>query len=348
MDEHIAEAVKEPHLIGIEGDLTCLRFETMKIYSALGAVRHLLEQGTIRPGDTLIDSSSGIYAHALALACHRYGLRCHIVGSTTVDRTLRVQLEILGATLEQVQPSKNLRLDQELRVRRIAEILDANPSYHWMRQYHDEIHYYGYREVAARLDKELPGGAITLSGGVGSGASTGALATYLREAGREVRLVGVQPFGSVTFGSEHVSDPDMIIAGIGSAIEFGNVRHALYDRIHWIDFDSALSGAVDLLRTSGIFAGLSAGAAYLAARWERDRPGRGPVGSHVFIAADTGHRYVESAYAQHHRARPVGELAPREIGSLDELSLPWSAMSWPRIPAPADPAALPGARSAAA
>ncbi|MGD6756783.1 pyridoxal-phosphate dependent enzyme [Streptomyces sp. BH105] len=343
MDEHIAEAVKEPHLIGLEQDFACLRFESMKIYSALGAVRHLLEQGTIEPGDTLIDSSSGIYAHALALACHRYGLRCHIVGSTTVDRTLRVQLEILGATLEQVRPSQNLRLDQELRVRRVGEILDAHPSFHWMRQYHDEIHYYGYRNVATKLDKELPAGPVALTGGVGSGASTGALATYLREAGREVRLVGVQPFGSVTFGSEHVSDPDMIIAGIGSAIEFRNVRHTLYDRVHWIDFDSALSGAVGLLRTSGIFAGLSAGAAYLAARWERDQHGQSA--NHVFIAADTGHRYVESAYAQHRRARPLSELAPREIASLDELSLPWSAMSWPRVPAPAD---LRGAGSAAA
>ncbi|WP_306319033.1 MULTISPECIES: pyridoxal-phosphate dependent enzyme [unclassified Streptomyces] len=348
MDEHIAEAVKEPHLIGLEGDLSCLRFETMKLYSALGAVRHLLDRGTVRPGDTLIDSSSGIYAHALALACHRYGLRCHIVGSTTVDRTLRVQLEVLGATLEQVRPSRSLRLDQELRVRRIGEILDANPSYHWMRQYHDEIHYYGYRAVAARLDRELPGGAVTLTGGVGSGASTGALATYLREAGRQVRLVGVQPFGSVTFGSEHVSDPDMIIAGIGSAIEFRNVRHALYDRVHWIDFDSALSGAVGLLRGSGIFAGLSAGAAYLAARWERsrERGGAGEAGGHhVFIAADTGHRYVEHAYARHRDARPLSELAPREIGSLGELSLPWSAMSWPGVPVPADPV---DARTAAA
>ncbi|WP_369218462.1 pyridoxal-phosphate dependent enzyme, partial [Streptomyces flavofungini] len=141
MHAHIAEAVKKPDLISLEPGLVCLRFETMKVYSALGAVRHLLDTGAVAPGDTLIDSSSGIYAQALALACHRYGMKCHIVGSTTVDRSTRVQLEILGATLEQVAPSKDLRLDQETRVRRIAEILAANPSYHWMRQYHDAIHY---------------------------------------------------------------------------------------------------------------------------------------------------------------------------------------------------------------
>ncbi|MEU6703633.1 pyridoxal-phosphate dependent enzyme [Streptomyces wuyuanensis] len=331
MYTHIAEAVKRPDLISLQPDVVCLRFETMKIYSALGAVRHLLESGTVKPGDTLVDSSSGIYAHALALACHRYGMKCHIVGSTTVDRTLRAQLEILGVTLEQVRPSQNLRLDQELRVRRIAEILEENPSYHWMRQYHDGIHYHGYRDVAGAIARELPDGPLALVGGVGSGASTGAIATYLRDAGRDVSLVGVQPFGSVTFGSEHVPDPDMIIAGIGSAIEFRNVRHDLYDRIHWVNFDCARSGAVELLRSSGIFAGLSTGAAYLATHWERRRD---PSRTYVFIAADTGHRYVESAYARHAEAEHIDALKPHEITSLDELRHPWSTTSWSGRSAP--------------
>ncbi|MGA5170036.1 MULTISPECIES: pyridoxal-phosphate dependent enzyme [Streptomyces] len=335
MHEHIAEAVKEPDVVTVPPGAVCLRFETMKLYSALGAVRHLLDTGQVSPGDTLIDSSSGIYAHALALACHRHGLKCHIVGSTTVDRTLRVQLQILGATLEQVRPSKNLRLDQNLRVERIGELLRENPDYHWMRQYHDSIHYLGYRDVADLIGKEVPEGALALVGGVGTGASTGAIATYLREAGRDVTLVGVQPFGSVTFGAEHVSDPDMIIAGIGSSIPFRNVRHELYDRIHWVNFDYAMSGAVELLRASGIFAGLSAGAAYLATLWERRRD---DSRTYVFLAADTGHRYVDSAYAHHDRARGLGAMRPHEVTERQELRHPWSTMDWP----PRDSALLRG------
>ncbi|WP_020669474.1 pyridoxal-phosphate dependent enzyme [Amycolatopsis nigrescens] len=327
MHEHYAEAVKVPDPIELAPDLVCLRFETMKIYSALGAVQRLLDSGRVAPGDTLIDSSSGIYAHALALACHRYGMRCHIVGSTTIDLGLRVQLEILGATLEQVEPSNDLRLDQNLRVARIAEILRENPSYYWMRQYHDDIHYDGYREVAELIDRDLPGAPLSIVGAVGTGASTGSLASHLRAAGRDVRLIGVQPFGSVTFGAEHVADPEMIIAGIGSSIEFRNVRHELYDRIHWISFDHATSGAVALLRSTGVFAGLSAGASYLAACWER---GRADGRRYVFIAPDTGHRYVDSAFARHAEVRAADELRPKEIGSLSELSYPWSAMNWAR------------------
>lgn len=166
---------------------------------------------------------------------------------------------------------------------------------------------------------------------MGSGASTGALAHYLRKRSADVRLVGVQPYGSVTFGSEHVSDPEIIIAGIGSSIPFGNVRHEHYDTVHWLAFDAALAGSVDLLRRHAVFAGLSTGAAYLAAHWERrEEPGRAAL----FVAADTGHRYVDTVFGRHREAARVEDLAPRQVRGPEELSLPWSRMSWNGAPAP--------------
>lgn len=52
----------------------------------------------------------------------------------------------------------------------------------------------------------------------------------------------------------------------------------------------------------------------------------------VFIAADTGHRYVDSVYARHREAAPVDSLAPRRITDRAELALPWSRMRWNRAP----------------
>ena len=260
--EHITDAMKAPDLLRLTNTVVLARFETMKIYAALGAVRTLLERGTIAPGQTLVDSSSGIYALALAMACHRYGLRCHIVASTTVDATMRAQLEILGATVDQMPPSQNLRLDQERRVARVRQLIAERPGMHWMRQYHDAIHYAGYREFADLIDDALPDVPLSVVGAVGTGASTAGLVQPLRERGRPVTLLGVQPFGSVTFGSEGFQDPEAIIAGIGSSIPFDNVRHDLYDTLHWVDFRHAMAGAVDLLRNHAVFAGLSTGAAH--------------------------------------------------------------------------------------
>ncbi|MER6997979.1 cysteine synthase family protein [Streptomyces sp. NPDC000410] len=330
---HITDALKVPDLVRLTENTVLIRFESMKVYSALAAVRDLRDRGVIRPGQTLVDSSSGIYAYALALACHRYGMRCHIVASTTVDATTLAQLEVLGATVEQVTPSPSLKLDQELRVRRVRELLAARPDVHWMRQYHDNVHYLGYREVAdlvsAAVRDDRP---LSVVGGVGSGASTGGLVEHLRRRDPSVRLVGVQPFGSVTFGSQDHHDPAAIIAGIGSSIVFDNVRHALYDAVHWMDFTHAMSGTVALLRDHAVFAGLSSGAAHLAAIHEARRH---PDRLHVVIGADTGHRYVESVHSRHRDALDPAALKPVEVDTPEAMSMPWSTMAWNRAAAPA-------------
>jgi cysteine synthase A len=325
--EHVTDAIKTPALIRLAPNVVLLRFETLKVYAALGAVRSLLADGVVRKGQTLIDSSSGIYALALAMACHRHGLHCHIVASTTVDLTLRSQLEILGATVDQMPPSEDLRLDQRRRVARVHELLERHPDMHWMRQYHDPVHYLGYGEVAELVARALPSGPLAVVGSVGTGASTGGIARSLRERDPDVRLTGVQPFGSVTFGSERFTDPDAIIAGIGSAIPFDNVDHELYDRIHWLDFVHAMAGTIGLMREHAVFAGLSTGAAYLVAGWEA---ARNPDRTHVVIGADTGHRYTARVFARHREALDPAGLAPREIASLDDLAPPWAAMDWSR------------------
>jgi cysteine synthase A len=200
-----------------------------------------------------------------------------------------------------------------------------------MQQYHDPVHCLGYARAAALIEQRIPPGPLTLTGGVGSGASTAGLATYLRAFGRRVRLVGVQPFGSVTFGSDAIEDRQILIAGIGSSIAFRNVKHELYDRVHWVGFAPAASGAIGLLRRSAIFAGLSTGAAYLASRWEQLRD---ESSVHLFIGADTGHRYVDQVFSRHSEFRDMGLWVPSEVASLSELESPWSAMCWSGRDAP--------------
>ncbi|WP_433528348.1 pyridoxal-phosphate dependent enzyme [Micromonospora sp. CA-263727] len=327
LHSHVTDAIKTPSLIRLSETMVLARFETLKVYAALGAVRALLAAGTIRPGDTLIDSSSGIYALALALACHRYGLRCHIVASTTVTPTIRSQLEILGATVDQMPTESDLRLDQNRRVARVQELLRANPGMHWMRQYHDPVHRLGYAELATLVRAAIPQAPLAVVAAVGTGASSAGLIQPIREQDPSTRLVGVQPFGSVSFGSERFLDPEAIIAGIGSAIPFDNVRHGLYDQVHWLTFRHAMAGTIALMRSHAIFAGLSTGAAYLAARWEvRHHPER----VHLLIGADTGHRYVDKVFARHREAADANTLEPVEINSLDDLSPPWSTMPWAR------------------
>lgn len=345
MFSNIADALARPALIRLRPGLYTLRFESMKVTSALGAVEQLMADGVIRRGDTLVDSSSGVYAYALALACRKYGFHCHIVASPIVDPVLRAQLRVLGATVDQPDASSDARLDQAGRVRRVIDFVKDHPRAHWMRQYHDRIHYNGYAPAARQVAEELSVDRLSLVGGVGSGASTGGLRSALVDLGVEVELTGVQPFGSVSFGSQDVEDPDFLIAGLGSGIHFGNIGYDFYSSIHWMDFGYGRSGTVDLLRDHGIFAGVSSGASYAVAGLLAERAGfdeRRPV---VFVTPDTGHRYVDAVFADPETAveRDTARY-PLEISEPGELRLPWCATDWQRnghrFPRP-DPELLP-------
>ncbi|TIN08615.1 pyridoxal-phosphate dependent enzyme [Mesorhizobium sp.] len=328
MHAHIADALKAPLIIQLTDRLYIARFEVLKIYSAIGALEQLLKEGLIKQGQTLVDSSSGIYAQALAMACHKYGMRCHIVASQTIDKTLKIQLELLGAVVEQVPSVGGLEMDQRQRVDRIEKLLQKNPGYHWMRQYHDRIHYLGYKAVADLIKTEIDLGGLCLVGGVGSGASTGGLANYLRNE-TDVQLCGVQPFGSITFGSSHIQDPAALVAGIGSAIPFDNVEYTAYDIVHWISFQGGLAGAVALMKRHAVFAGLSSGCCYLAAQWEEKGGDHERV---LMLSADTGHRYVETVFSHRHEADQVDKLSPEQVNAPQQISLPWSRMAWRRRP----------------
>lgn len=332
MFDHIADALAQPALIRLRPGLYTLRFESMKVTSALGAVKQLMDSGAVRPGDTLVDSSSGVYAYALALACKKFGFRCHIVASPIVDPVLKAQLRILGATVDQPSSTaSDAKLDQAGRVERVREFVKNHPRAHWMRQYHDRIHYHGYAEAARQITGNLPVPRMALVGGVGSGASTGGLAAALRESGVDVELIGVQPFGSVSFGSQDVEDPEFLIAGLGSGIHFGNIDYERYDTIHWIDFTYARSGSVELLRDHGVFAGLSSGASYAVAEWHAEDRGLGEEVPVVFVTPDTGHRYVGAVFDD---PAPVVERDkarhPRVVSEAAELALPWCVTDWQR------------------
>lgn len=327
MYEHIAEAMRAPSMVRLSDNVTVARFEVLKLYSVLAAVRSLLDAGRVKKGDTLLESSSGVYAYSLALACHRYGLRCHIVGSPAIDRTLLAILRTLGVEVELVRGGADIQMNQRERVERVHQIVRSRPGVYWMRQYHDGIHYLGYEELARMVSAELGVAGLTVVGGVGSGASTGGLVTYLRRLDPDVALVAVQPFGSITFGDVGGSDGQALLAGIGSGIPFDNVRHELYDRVHWLSFGYAAAGTRALLADHAIFAGMSSGGAYLVTLWEaRQHPER----QHLLIAADTGHRYVSQVYDVEHESTRISDLAPRRSDSDRDTVPPWAVRDWSR------------------
>lgn len=57
------------------------------------------------------------------------------------------------------------------------------------------------------------------------------------------------------------------------------------------------------------------------ARWEREQA---PDRTVMFLAPDTGHRYLDAAFAPHAEVPPIDGLAPSTVTDLAELALPWA------------------------
>ncbi len=139
-------------------------------------------------------------------------------------------------------------------------------------------------------------------------------------------MVGIQPFGSISFGSKNVQDPEMLVAGIGSSIPFGNISYALYSEMHWLDYNVAKRGTLSLLREYGLFAGFSAGASFTVADYLSIR---NPDQFFLAIAADTGNRYVPHLFSDWETLLANKAAAPTYINDIEALARPWSAMLRP-------------------
>ncbi|GAA1655484.1 2,3-diaminopropionate biosynthesis protein SbnA [Catellatospora bangladeshensis] len=261
--------------------------------AALWILRQALERGEIDVGTTVVESSSGNFAVALASICRSLGVAFIPVLDPNVNASTETLLRTLCDRVEKVDAPDGAGGYLEARLARVRRLRAELPDVYWTNQYGNVDAVEGhYRLTGGELRQALHR-IDYLFVGVGTAATIAGLSLRVKERSPRTRVVAVDAEGSVTFGGPAARRR---IPGIGSAIGAPLLRHALIDDVVIVPELDAARGCHELLRRYGVFAGGSTGSVYAAIRsYFRDHPHphRPTV---AFLAVDRGTGYADTVY----------------------------------------------------
>lgn len=264
--------------------------------------KHMLEkaeeEGRIKPGDTIIDNSSGNTALALAVICTLKGYKLKIVVRDNLSnekikllKALKVDMVFVDHTLPPDSPDSYNNITPRI----VAE----TPNGYYLDQHNNrennEAH---YLTTGPEIWEQMEGRIDYFVAGIGTGGTVCGAGKYLKEQDPTIRVVAVDPVGSVFYsyfktGRTEPPSP-YLMEGLGDEFLIGCVDFDVLDDIIQVSDRQAFLTTRKLADVEGIMAGGSSGAALLAcldlAR-RIDRPAR-----IVTLFPDSACRYLSTIY----------------------------------------------------
>jgi cystathionine beta-synthase len=257
--------------------------------------------GHIRPGGTIIESTSGNTGMGLALAAIGKGYKCIF---TLADKQSREKIDILRAVgAEVIVCPTNVTPSDPKSYYSVARKLAAEiPNSFYVNQYDNlsnrEAH---YESTGPEIWEQTEGRITHFAAGVGTGGTICGVSRYLKERNPGIVTIGIDTYGSVfkkyketgMFDEKEVYP--YLTEGIGEDILPGNVDFGLIDHFVKVTDKDAAIMARKLAREEGLFVGWSCGSAVFGAL-EYARQHLKPDDLMVVVLPDHGTRYLGKIY----------------------------------------------------
>ena len=251
----------------------------------LSMIEEAERSGTLKPGGTIIEPTSGNTGVGLAIVAAVKGYRLVLVMPESMSIERRRLMLAYGASFVLTPREKGM----SGAVQRAAELVAETPGA-WMPQQFDnpanvEVH---ARTTAQEILADFPDGFDALVTGVGTGGHITGCARVLKQAWPKLKVFAVEPSASpVISGGSPAPHP---IQGIGAGFIPGNLDVSLLDGIVKVDGDAAKEMARRAAREEGMLVGISSGATLAAIA--QTLPSL-PAGARVLgFNYDTGERYL--------------------------------------------------------
>lgn len=272
----------------------CNPYGTAKTRMALSMVLAAEAAGRLRPGGRIVESTSGNTGLGLALVAAERGYRFTAVvdGHACPDK-LRA-MRAMGAELISIADDGDEELATAAREELAERLAQESENAVFTEQHNNPANADGYVPLAHELAQALPGGIDYLVAAVGTGGSLCGTGRELRTIMPLVRLIGVEPVGSIAFGGPGGSYYQSGTGTPPGAPVGALVDYDLIDEGRKVSDRQAFGACRALARRTGLLVGGSAGGVvYEALRLLHDAP---PGATLVALLNDSGEKYLGTVF----------------------------------------------------
>jgi len=256
------------------------------------------KQGFVKPGGTIIEPTSGNTGMGLAMAASVKGYKMIFTMPDKMSEEKRSLLRAFGA--EVVVTPTNVPPDSPQHYIRVAERLAREtPNSFMPNQYVNKMNPLAhYQTTGPEIYRQTDGELDMFVCGVGTGGTITGTGRYLKERKRKIRIVGVDPEGSIFYqrfqGKKEEAHP-YFVEGIGEDFMPGTFDMSLVDEFVRVSDRDAFHMARRLAREESILVGGSGGAAVVGALKMAERLEEKQV--IVTLIPDTGRNYLSKLYS---------------------------------------------------